>query len=43
MKENYVFFLGGYDLEMKTISEVLQERGCKLIDHHLTWGAKTSC
>ncbi|KAF0216684.1 MAG: hypothetical protein FD178_997 [Ignavibacteria bacterium] len=33
MKENYVFFLGGYDLEMITISEILQEQGCTLIDH----------
>lgn len=42
MKENYVFFLGGYDLEMKTIAELLHEQGCEIIDHKLTWGAKAS-
>lgn len=35
MKNQFVFFLGGHGLEMETISEIWQEQGCELIDHHL--------
>lgn len=32
-----LFLLGGYDLEMMTIRNVLYEHGCKYADHHLQW------
>lgn len=45
----YIFFLGGQDLEMVAIREilcrVLNQNGSKvvgIIDHHLSWGAKAS-
>lgn len=39
----YDFFLGGHDLEMVTIRELLeQEASGKLFDKHLSWGAKAS-
>ena len=40
---NLVFFLGGSDLEMQTISALLEEtaRGC-FHDKHLGWGARAS-
>ena len=37
-----VFFLGGGDLEMQTIREVLSERGAEFSDLRLSWGAKAS-
>lgn len=37
-----VFFLGGYDLEMKTIKELLEEKGISYYDKSLSWGAKAS-
>lgn len=39
---NTVFLLGGYDLEMVEIKKILQNEGCKVIDKHLSWGAKLS-
>lgn len=37
-----VFFLGGYDLEMVTIRDILMSRGQIVRDHGLAWGAKSS-
>jgi hypothetical protein len=38
------FFLGGHDLEMVTIAELLREAGLggRVEDKHLSWGAKAS-
>lgn len=42
-KENYVFFLGGKDLEMETIKQLLESKGIEYIAKDLGWGeAKTS-
>ena len=45
-KSKVVFLLGGYDLEMVTIKEILLEEGFKegenLFDKKLDWGAKLS-
>jgi len=41
-KENFIFFLGGYDLEMITIREILEENEQEYIDKNLKWGAKLS-
>lgn len=38
----YRFLLGGYDLEMITIREILDEYGCRYEDRNLKWGAKLS-
>jgi len=35
----YRFLLGGYDLEMATIKQLLEENHCLLHDKHLAWGA----
>ena len=37
-----IFFLGGYDLEMITIKELLEQNDIKFIDKNLSWGAKLS-
>lgn len=37
-----LFFLGGYDLEMVTIRDLLEEQQAVFHDGHLTWGAKAS-
>lgn len=42
MDKKYIFFLGGYDLEMVTIKEILEERKEKFFDKKLSWGAKAS-
>lgn len=36
-KENIVFLLGGHDLEMETIKDVLSQGGYSFIDKGLTW------
>ena len=41
-KDKYIFFLGGHDLEMMTIREILEENNQKYIDKNLKWGAKLS-
>ena len=39
----YEFFLGGYDLEMLTIRQLIEEVGdIPLHDRHVGWGAKAS-
>jgi hypothetical protein len=40
--EEYVFLLGGRDLEMEEIRKILQSRGITFHDLHLEWGAKLS-
>lgn len=37
-----VVLLGGYDLEMLTIKEILQKENIKFLDKELQWGAKLS-
>lgn len=39
---NLDFFLGGQDLEMQTISELLKQNGLSFHDRKLSWGAKAS-
>ncbi len=41
-KDNFVFFLGGYDAEMVTIRQILKENKLPFIDLQLKWGAKLS-
>ena len=41
-KENTLFLLGGYDLEMITIKQVLEEKQFNYVDKQLSWGAKLS-
>lgn len=36
-EKNILFLLGGYDLEMLTIRQLLQEQGVAYSDHQLTW------
>lgn len=36
-KENVLFLLGGADLEMRTIREVLIRENIPFVDHHLRW------
>lgn len=36
-----VFLLGGYDLEMQTIKELLEQMGIKYYDKHLSWNNAT--
>jgi len=36
------FFLGGYDLEMLTLRELLENKSCHFTDHRLQWGASAS-
>ncbi len=40
--DNLVFFLGGYDAEMITIKELLEEKKLSFHDKGLSWGAKAS-
>lgn len=40
--KKYVYFLGGYDLEMFEIRKILESKNAKFIDNQLKWGAKTS-
>lgn len=42
VEKKYIFFLGGYDLEMVTIKEILEEKKEKYFDKKLSWGAKAS-
>lgn len=42
VQPRYRFFLGGYDLEMQTIAELLNTQGQTVVDKHLAWGAKAS-
>lgn len=42
MRGEHVFFLGGYDLEMVTIKQILEERKERFFDKHLEWGTKAS-
>lgn len=42
MLEEHVFFLGGYDLEMVTIKQILEERKERFFDKQLVWGARAS-
>jgi hypothetical protein len=42
MEKKYVFFLGGYDAEMITIKEILDQRGLSYFDKRLKWGAALS-
>lgn len=39
---NYQFFLGGTDLEMLTIQQLLIAQGLEFVDGGLSWGAKAS-
>lgn len=39
---NYIFFLGGYDAEIATIKEILEEKKAEFYDKKLSWGAKLS-
>ncbi len=41
-KPNYVFLIGGYDLEMLEIINILKGEGLNFIDKKLSWGAKLS-
>jgi hypothetical protein len=40
--KTYVYFLGGYDLEMFEIRKILEAKNAKFIDNTLKWGAKSS-
>jgi hypothetical protein len=42
MTESKTFFLGGYDLEMHTIRELLEAHHYPFVDRQLQWGAKAS-
>lgn len=42
MDARYEYFLGGRDLEMTTIAELLHSVGETVHDRHLIWGAKAS-
>lgn len=39
---NYLFLIGGYDLEMLEIIKILEEKGLQYVDKKLSWGAKLS-
>ncbi len=39
---NYLFLLGGHDLEMLTLRDLLQAHGVQFGDHDLAWGARAS-
>ncbi len=39
---NYLFLLGGHDLEMLEIKELLDKNNEKYLDNNLTWGAQWS-
>ncbi len=40
--ENYIFLLGGKDLEMEEIKKILKSHNVNFIDNNLSWGAKLS-
>ncbi|MFK7905280.1 MAG: hypothetical protein AB8B69_09155 [Chitinophagales bacterium] len=40
--KNYLFLIGGYDLEMLEIIQLLKKHKLQYIDKQLTWGAKLS-
>lgn len=40
--KKYVFFLGGHDLEMVTIRDLLKDLAITVFDINLLWGAKSS-
>ena len=40
--DKLIFFLGGRDLEMLTVRELLDEKGVPYYDKGLSWGAKAS-
>ncbi|GEM_PF-264756 len=42
MEKDYVFFLGGYDLEMVTIKDILKDKKQRYFDKKLSWGARLS-
>ena len=42
MEKKYIFLLGGYDLEMVTIKEMLESQGEMFFDGELTAGLLTS-
>lgn len=39
---NYLFLLGGKDLEMVEIKKILKDKDLPFFDNHLSWGAKLS-
>jgi len=39
---NYKYLIGGMDLEMATIIELLEQNGLQIINLHLSWGASLS-
>lgn len=39
---NYKYLIGGMDLEMATIIELLEQNGLQIINLHLSWGAPLS-
>jgi len=41
-RNKIVFFLGGHDLEMMAIKEILEQEQIKFVDKNLLWGAKLS-
>jgi len=42
LNSKILFFLGGYDLEMITIKDILELNNLKYIDKNLSWGTKLS-
>jgi|GEM_PF-414466 len=40
--KKYIFFLGGLDLEMLEIKNILEEKNLTIINRELSWGAKLS-
>jgi len=40
--QNFIFLLGGHDLEMLEIRKILDEKKLKYFDNNLLWGAKLS-
>lgn len=42
MKKNLIFLIGGHDLEMQEITNILESLGIKYYDFNLAWGAKLS-
>ena len=39
-RKKYVFLLGGHDLEMNHIRQILEKNGVDYVDENLSWGAK---
>jgi hypothetical protein len=40
--KQYIFFLGGHDLEMEEIGRMARDQGAEVVDRDLSWGAKAS-